>query len=119
MQEWGIHCQIAAPSLIPKKAGLKRKNDRIDARHMAEYYRSGLLTFIHVPSEAEEAVRDLLRCRAVISKELKRSKSRVVGFLRRRGRVYRLEKSKWTLKFLDWVNSTKFETEADQMTLQA
>jgi transposase len=52
---------------------------------MAEYYRSGLLTFIHVPSEGEEAVRDLLRCRAVISKELKRSKSRVFGFLRRRG----------------------------------
>jgi transposase len=117
MLEWGVHCQIAAPSLIPKKVGLKRKNDRIDARHMAEYYRSGLLSFIHVPSEAEEAVRDLLRCRATINKELKRSKCRVVGFLQRRGHVYRLGKSKWTLKFLDWVNSIKFESEADQMTL--
>jgi transposase len=39
-----------------------KENDRLDARHLAEYYRSGLLTLIHVPSEEEEAVRDLLRC---------------------------------------------------------
>lgn len=62
----GVNCQIAAPSLIPKKAGLKRKNDRLDAQHLAEYYRSGLLTLIHVPLEDGEAVRDLLRSRAQV-----------------------------------------------------
>lgn len=117
MKEWGIHCQIAAPSLIPKKAGLKRKNDRLDAQHLAEYYRSGLLTLIHVPSEEEEAVRDLLRSRAQVGADLKRAKNRAVNFLRRRGHVYRLGKCLWTLEFLDWANAIKLESRADRMTL--
>lgn len=117
MQEWGVSCQIAAPALIPKTAGLKRKNDRIDARHIAEYYRSGLLTVIHVPSEDEEAVRDLLRCRFQIHADLKRVKNRTVGFLRRRGHVYREGKSLWTKGFIDWANRVKMKSKADQMTL--
>jgi hypothetical protein len=117
MREWGISCQIAAPSLIPKKAGLKRKNDRLDARHLAEYYQSGLLTLIHVPSEDEEAVRDLLRCRFQISADLKRAKNRTVGLLRRRGQVYPQGKSLWTKGFVDWANGVTMESKADQLTL--
>ena len=49
--------------LIPRRAGDRIKTDRRDARQLAVLYRAGALTPIHVPSEDEEAVRDLLRCR--------------------------------------------------------
>ncbi|MFH1974559.1 MAG: hypothetical protein ABIJ52_03235 [Pseudomonadota bacterium] len=32
MKNWGFHCNVIAPSLIPKKPGDKRKNDYRDAR---------------------------------------------------------------------------------------
>jgi transposase len=71
----------------------------------------------HLPSEEEEAVRDLLRSRAQVGADLKRAKNRAVNFLRRRGHVYRLGKSLWTLEFLDWANAIKLESRADRMTL--
>ena len=116
MQEWGRNCQIAAPSLIPSIPGQKKKTDKLDARRLAEYYRAGLLKMIHVPSEEEEAVRDLLRCRATISKDLKRAKNRAIKFLRRRDFVFR-DGGLWTQKFWSWVRQVKLEYQADQESL--
>jgi len=59
----GIGCDVIAPALIPRRAGNRVKTDRRDAAQLAVLYRAGALTAIHVPTEAEEAVRDLLRCR--------------------------------------------------------
>ena len=51
----GFCCQIAAPSLIPVQPGIKQKTDRIDCRKLARFYCKGLLTFIYVPDEKDEA----------------------------------------------------------------
>lgn len=115
--EWGFNCQVIAPSMIPKKAGQRRKNDRLDARRLAEYYRSGLLTPVHVPTAQEEAVRDVLRCRAAVQKDLKRAKARVVKFLRRRGHTYTIGRQQWTQRFRDWVYQLKLPLPVDRATL--
>ena len=52
----GYGCQVIAPSLIPKRAGVRIKTDRRDARKLAELARGGLLTVVRPPSEDEEAV---------------------------------------------------------------
>src|SRR6266566_6470983 len=59
----GIACDVIAPALIPRRAGNRVKTDRRDAAQLAVLYRAGALTASHIPTEQEEAVRDLLRCR--------------------------------------------------------
>ena len=45
----GRACQVAAPSLIPRKAGDRVKTDRRDAITLARLMRSGNLSAISVP----------------------------------------------------------------------
>ena len=59
-----VHCQVIAPTLIPKAPGDKVKTDQRDCRRLARLHRAGELTPIRVPTVAEEAVRDLCRARA-------------------------------------------------------
>jgi transposase len=59
----GVSCVVVAPSLVPRKPGERVKTDRRDARKLAELLRAGLLTEVHPPTEADEAVRDLCRAR--------------------------------------------------------
>ena len=47
----GYHCEVVAPSLIPRKPGDRRKTDRIDAIALAKLLRSGHLTPVEVPTE--------------------------------------------------------------------
>ena len=56
-----IPCDVIAPALIPRRAGDRVKTDRRDAGQLAVLYRAGALTTIHIPTEQEEAARDLLR----------------------------------------------------------
>src|SRR5262245_60555346 len=66
MSSWGMECEVVAPSLIPRRSGDRIKNDRRDAQKLARLYRAGELTPIRVPSESEERVRTLVRCREAL-----------------------------------------------------
>jgi len=68
-----VPCDIIAPALIPRRAGDRIKTDRRDAGQLAVLYRAGALTAIHIPTEQEEAARDLLRCREDIRADLLRA----------------------------------------------
>ena len=100
--DWGIPCELAAPSLIPKRPGDRRKHDRRDAIELARHYRAGQLVLIHVPSEADERVRDLVRCRETFQREIIKSRHYILKFLRRRGFIYR-EGTHWTTRHLNWI----------------
>ena len=58
---------------------------------------------VRIPSEAEERVRDLVRCRETFQREILRSRHYVLKFLRRRGLIYR-EGDHWTRKHFRWLN---------------
>jgi transposase len=62
MTSWGYHCDVIAPSLVPQKKGDRRKNDSRDAKKLAKAYSIGDLSIVHVPTEEEESVRNLIRC---------------------------------------------------------
>ena len=105
MVRWGHACEIVAPSLTPKRPGHRRKHDCWDAAELARMYRGGDLVTIRIPSEAQERVRDLVRCRQVMQREILRSRQYIVWFLTRRGLVYR-DSTPWrTRKHERWLRT--------------
>jgi len=104
LRAWGSHCDVIAPSLIPTKPGAQRKHDRYDAVQLARLYRAGELTAVRVPSEAEERIRDLVRCRETLQRELLRSRHYLLKFLARRGLAFRAGKH-WTQAHLTWLRA--------------
>lgn len=98
----GISCEIAAPSLIPRKPGDQVKTDRRDAGKLARTYRAGMITTIRIPTEAEEAVRDLVRAREDAKEDILRRRHRLGKFLLRHGHRYRDGRA-WTNKHSQWL----------------
>ena len=115
MQAWEIHCEIAASSLIPRKPGDKRKNDRLDARMLAEYYQAGLLTMVCVPSAEMEAARGVVRCRQAFRKKVTQIKHQITKFLQTKGVLF-TEGSNWTGQHRDWLSKLQFDCPEDNFT---
>jgi len=103
----GFVCEIVAPSLIPVKSGSRVKTDKRDAIKLATLYGANQLTFVSVPDEQKEAVRDLIRCREDLKSDIKRVKQRLNQFLLRRGYTY--PGSNWTLSHMAWVRKIEFD----------
>ena len=115
MQAWEIPCEIAASSLIPRKPGDKRKNDRLDARMLAEYYQAGLLTMVCVPSAEMEAARGVVRCRQAFRKKVTQIKHQITKFLQTKGVLF-TEGSNWTGQHRDWLSKLQFDCPEDNFT---
>ncbi|MCK4413807.1 MAG: IS110 family transposase [Candidatus Eisenbacteria sp.] len=99
----GYHCEVIAPSLIPRRPGDHRKTDRLDAMNLARLYRSGHLTPVHVPSLEQEALRRLLRLRYTYQCGCTATKHRISGMLRSHGHVFAEGKTLWTKTHRRWL----------------
>jgi len=111
----GIPCDVIAPSLIPTKAGDRVKTDRRDAEKLARMHRMGELTAIHVPTPAQEALRDLVRSREDANEDLVRCRHRLQKFLLRQGR--RFEGKSWTRDHWRWIRALTFEDKNSETVL--
>jgi transposase len=118
LSQHGVHCDIIAPALIPRRPGSRIKTDRRDAAQLARLYRAGTLTAIHVPTDQEEAVRDLLRCREDVRADLLRARHRLAKFLLRHGRRF-TETRAWSKRHDAWMRAQRWEHEAATQTHQA
>lgn len=110
----GVHAAVIAPSLIPVKPGERIKTDRRDAEKLARASRAGTLTEVHPPSEEEEGIRDLCRCREAAVQDLTRARHRLSKLLLRRGFIYRIGKN-WTAAHRQWLRSLSFDQSALQI----
>jgi transposase len=117
LQALGIECRVVAPALIPVKPGERVKTDRRDARKVAELLEAGLLTEVHPPSEAEEAVRDLCRAREDVRQDRARCQHRLSKFLLRRGLHWTRGRKQWTQAHAAWLRGLRMEHGADQAVL--
>ena len=112
-----VPCQVIATGLTPRRPGQRIKPDQRDARTRVRLFRAGELTAIHVPSEAEEGVRDFRRCREDVRRDVLRWTHRVVKVLDRHGRRYlagrNRTRSHWT-----WLRGQRFEVPAWPRTLE-
>jgi transposase len=99
---WDYACEVIAPSLIPKRPGVQRKHDKRDATDLARLYRAGELVAVRIPSEGDERVRDVVRCRETFQREILKSRHYILKFLARRGFVFRAG-TNWCKPHLEWL----------------
>lgn len=102
----GLKCEVAAPSLTPRKPGDRVKTNRRDASKLARFHRSGELTMISVPSPERESLRDLLRARSSVQQNLVAIRNQITKLLLRYGHRYR-EGQAWTNRFWAWMLKIK------------
>lgn len=117
LTQWGVHCEVVAPTLVPVKTGDRVKTDRRDAEKLARCYRAGDLTAVWVPDAAHEALRDLVRARLAAKRDQLRARHRLGKFLLRQGRRAPEGTTAWTGKHLAWVKQQHFEHRAQETTL--
>jgi transposase len=115
----GIPCDVIAPALIPRRPGDRIKTDRRDAAQLAVLFRAGALTAIHIPTEHEEAARDLLRCREDIRADLLRARHRLSKFLLRHGRRFTATKRAWSKRHEAWLRAQTWPLPALDQTHRA
>lgn len=113
----GFKCIIAAPSMIPRRGGVRIKNDSRDATTLSRLLRAGELSAIYVPTPEDEAIRDLTRAREDIRVSERKAKQRLNSFLLRNDFVYS-GKKRWTKAHFNWLSNLKMRHPAQQITFQ-
>jgi len=113
----GFQCDVAAPSLTPRKPGERIKTNRRDALKLARYHRAGELTLIKVPDEGRESLRDVIRARRAALKDLLSIRHQITKLLLRYGHRYR-EGRAWTRQFWSWLAKIRLEGEHGQFVLE-
>ena len=112
----GYTCSVVAPSMIPRRSGDRIKTDRRDAVNLVRLFRAGELTSIYIPTEEDEALRDLLRCRDDIRRLERKARQRLLAFLLRHGFDY--PGKNWSKGHLNWLAGIKLDHPAQQIVLQ-
>jgi transposase len=112
-----MDCVVVAPSKIPQQSGNRLKNDRRDCLSLARLHRAGELTPVYVPTEADEALRDLVRAREDATHAVRTAKQQLGAFLLRHDIVYS-GKSKWTKAHFNWLADIAMSHSAQQIVFQ-
>lgn len=118
LRKHGISCMIVAANRVPQMPGPRVKTDKRDARHLAWQLRMGALTGIALPDEELEALRDLIRAREDALYTRRRTRQQLAGLILRHGKRWS-GKSTWSSsKYMDWIKSLRFGTEAQELAKQ-
>jgi transposase len=113
----GLHCEVVAPSCIPKRSGDRVKTDRRDAVMLARLARAGELSAVRVPDEVDEALRDLVRAREDAVREQRNARHRLKALLLRNGIAY-AGKTAWTAAHLRWLARLALPHATQQIAFQ-
>jgi transposase len=114
--ERGLDVRVCAPGLIPRKPTDRVKTDARDAERLAGLLAAGELSFVRVPTVAEEQLRDLVRAREDLRGDLNRARQRVSHFLRRRELRFTGPGRNWTQAHRGWLRSLRFADRASEVT---
>src|SRR4051794_33677257 len=81
----GYTAQVIAPSKLLAPVGPEAKCDRLDCRRLAQLSAKGLLHPVRIPTEQEEADRQVLRLRDQLVRKTRSVQSQIKGFLLQHG----------------------------------
>ena len=112
----GHRCDVVAPFLIPRKVSDKVKTDRRDAMTLAQTLRAGQLAEVWVPDEAHEAMRDLVRMRALAMKDQRKARQHLHSFLLRHGQSF--PGKHWAKAHRRWLGELTFAQPAQHLVLE-
>lgn len=104
----GYSCIVIAPAKTPKAGSDRVKTDRRDAIKLATFLRNGLLTEVRIPTEDEEALRDVIRTREDLKRDESDLRRRLMALMLRHDRIWP-EKSNWTKAHMKWLEMQEFE----------
>lgn len=113
----GLDCVVTAPSLIPKKPGVRIKTDRRDARNLALGLKNGALSLIHVPTVDQEQFRDVVRAWQQAKRDVTASRQRLKAFLLRHDIRY-TGRAGWSAAHRRWLAEVVLPTAAQQIVFQ-
>lgn len=105
LEKVGLHCRLAAPSLIPRRPGNRVKTDSRDASELALALRAGTLPFVRIPSREEEEVRGLVRCREDIARQARILKMTISHWVLVRGHRFPAGWKRWTPRHWSWLRA--------------
>jgi transposase len=117
LRKRGEDCMVVAPSLVPKRPGVRIKCDRRDARGLALALKAGTLSFVRVPTPEQEAFRDLIRSVAQSTRDITKAKQRLKGFLLRNDIRY-TGKATWTAAHRRWLSQLVLPDPVQQLVFQ-
>lgn len=102
LQALGIDCIIMAPTTMFSSAKNKMvKNDSMDARMIAKNLAANTYRAVYVPDEADNDVKEFIRLRKSVRKQLTRLKQQISMFILRQG--LKCSASKWSLPYNAWL----------------
>ena len=114
-----ILCHVLPANKLAKKRDDRIKTDKRDARLIGRELRSKSIRPISVPNDADEATRDLLRCREDANEDMRRAKQRLSKFLLRHGHSYPEQQgSHWTAKYWEWMDKIQFSQEYERAVFE-
>jgi transposase len=92
LQPYAARLEMAHPAMLKAIACAKKKNDRMDARTIADLLRCNLLPACHVASPEIRELRRLLRYRQLVVRESVRMQNKMAGLLMECGAPFVKEK---------------------------
>ena len=113
MEKAGIPCYVLPANKVAKRRTERIKTDKRDARLIGRELRSKSIRPISVPDAADEATRDLMRCREDINSDFRCVKQRLLKFLVRHGYIW-TEGGNWTLNHWKWMDRIAFTHEHEK-----
>lgn len=108
LEAHGIHNIILNPADIPTSdKERKQKEDKRDSKKIAKALSTGQAEGIYIPSESAVDIRNLVRYRKTLSKEITRNKNRVKSLLYFQGIDIPMEMNSaskyWSARFTIWL----------------
>lgn len=107
LSQAGIDCRVISPNKIDRLSINRIKTDARDAVLIARMIKHNEADTIQIPTQDDEAARDLLRCREDIKTELQRTRHQISNFLLRQGHLYS-GKTNWTGMHKAWMKKLEF-----------
>lgn len=106
LKPYALELKVAHPAMLTAITTSKKKNDKMDAKTIADLLRCNLLPECHMASEEIRELRRILRYRNLIVREAVKMKNKISGLLMEVGAEYnkgRLHQKKYFYSLLESV----------------
>jgi transposase len=113
----GIECVIAAPGKIERPAADRVKTDQRDAERLVRLLMIDGLHPVRVPTDEEEALRELVRAREDLRGDLMRARHRLSKLLLRHDVRYEDTTSRWGQRHRSWLAQVDLGERGAQLTM--
>ncbi len=113
----GVGCVIAAPGKIERPSSDRVKTDQRDAERLVRLLMIDALVAVRVPTDSEEAIRDLVRAREDLRGDLMRARHRLSKLLLRHDVRYEDTTSAWNDRHRAWLAKVDLGERGAQATV--